>query len=94
MKLSIYLLLIIHAFIAAAAHVANAEVKVDTVNDDDELTKQLDEDLYSDDDNVSKLKPASIQQQCDDDDDEEDDDDEDNQSMPGLQQRCDDFVLR
>jgi hypothetical protein len=28
----------IHTLIAAAAHVANAEVQVDTVNDDDELT--------------------------------------------------------
>jgi hypothetical protein len=76
--------------IAAATHVANAEVQVDTVDADDELTQRFDEDLYSDDDNVSKLIPALIQRQCDDDSDEEDDDDEDNQSMPGLQQRCDD----
>jgi hypothetical protein len=86
----------IHTLIAAAAHVANAEVKVDTVNDYDELTQRLDRDPYSDDDNGSKLIPALIQRQCDDDDDdgkdddEEDDDDEDNQSIPGLQQRCDD----
>jgi hypothetical protein len=80
----------IHTLIAAAAHVANAEVQVDTVDDDDELTQRLGEDSYSDDDNVSKLIPALIQRQCDDDSDEEDDDDEDNQSMPGLQQRCDD----
>jgi hypothetical protein len=80
----------IHTIIAAAAHVANAEVQVDTVDDDDESTQRLDEDSYSDDGNVSKLIPALIQRQCDDDSDEDDDDDEDNQSMPGLQQRCDD----
>jgi hypothetical protein len=73
----------IHTLIAAAAHIVNAEVKVDTVDD------RLDEDPFSDDDNGSKLILALIQQQCDDDDDEEDNDDEDNQSMPGLQQRCD-----
>jgi hypothetical protein len=84
----------IHTLIAAAAHVANAEVQVDTVDDDDELMQRLDDDSNSsDDDNVSELIPALIQRQCDDDSDEEDDDDEDdedNHSMPGLQQRCDD----
>jgi hypothetical protein len=77
----------IHTLITAAAHVANAEVQVDTVDDDDELTQRLDDDPNSsDDDNVSELIPALKQRQCDDDSDEEDDDDEDSHSMPGLQQ--------
>jgi hypothetical protein len=38
----------IHTLIAAAAHVANAEAKVDTVDDDDELTQRFDEDSSSD----------------------------------------------
>jgi hypothetical protein len=81
----------IHTLIAAAAHVANAEVKVETVDDDDELTQRLDDDSNSsDDNNVSELIPALVQRQYDDDSDEEEDDDEDNHSMPGLQQRCDD----
>jgi hypothetical protein len=81
----------IHTLIAAAAHVANAEVQVETVDDDDELTQRLDDDSNSsDDDNVSELIPALIQRQFDDDSDKGDDDDEDNHSMPGLQQRCDD----
>jgi hypothetical protein len=81
----------IHTLIAVAAHVANAEVQVDTVDDDDELTQRLDDDSNSsDDDNVSELIPALIQRQCDDDSDEEDDDDEYSQSMPGLLQQCDD----
>jgi hypothetical protein len=55
----------LNTLIAAAAHVANAEAKVDTVNDDDALTQRFDEDSSSDDDNGSRLMPALIQRRFD-----------------------------